>query len=437
MRTRCFIRLASVFILFLLLIIQPYYQPIIDAGYLKPALAVHEKVQEDRFSISAGVHHTCAIRNGSLFCWGWNDEGQVGDNTVVTRTVPTPVLGMTKGTTVVAAGGKHTCAIKDRALFCWGWNLDGQLGNGTNISSKQPVTVSNMGNGVTNVAAGWAHTCAIKSGKLFCWGSNVFGKLGEGTYFPRNSPFPVSNMNSGVTAVATGVDHTCAIKSGALYCWGRNESGQLGIGTISHNVFYPTQVMSMTSNVTFVAAGGSHTCAIKGGELYCWGWNDYSQIGDGTMISRSVPTRIAILSGNTTIIATGAYHTCALQDGDIYCWGTNTHGQLGNGTTQSNPSPVTIPSPSTANLLALAAGQEHTIGLWSDYCLYSWGLNSHGQLGDGTQTSRSSPAAVLLGCTWNPLELRAFLPFVYQPFSLSIAVSPESASSPTVNSDDK
>ncbi len=181
--------------------------------------------------VSAGGEHTCAVKEDrSLWCWGKNDNSQVGDGTTERRTYPVKVMN---GVLQVSAGGEHTCAVKeDRSLWCWGKNDYGQLGDKTNTARKSPV---NIISGVSQVSAGRHHTCAVKDGALWCWGRNDYGQLGDRTWEHKN--FSVKIID-GVSAVFTGGDHTCILRGGGtLWCFGRNDYGQLGDGTYENRNF--------------------------------------------------------------------------------------------------------------------------------------------------------------------------------------------------------
>jgi alpha-tubulin suppressor-like RCC1 family protein len=146
-------------------------------------------------SVALGEYHTCAVKtDGSLWCWGDNGYGQLGDGTNTSRTTPVQI---TSGVSSVALGFSHTCAIKqDGSLWCWGWNDYGQLGDGTNTSKNTPVQI--MSSGVVVVALEYAHTCAIKQdGSLWCWGWNDYGQLGDGTNANKDTPTYIMNLGSG------------------------------------------------------------------------------------------------------------------------------------------------------------------------------------------------------------------------------------------------
>lgn len=246
--------------------------------------------------VSAGNEHTCAINTGrSLYCWGNNNGGAVGDGTSGNHRTSPKKIGTSGVWASVSAGGAHTCAISTgNSLYCWGFNNNGQIGDGTagspdnNRLSPKKIGTSGVW---ASVSAGAAHTCAITTGKsLYCWGFNGFGQVGDGTS-GNQRPSPKKIGTSGAWAVGSaggtnGNGHTCATTTGnSLYCWGYNQYGQIGDGTSgspTNDRHTPKKVG--TSGVWAGSSGGAaHTCAISTGQsLYCWGRNDLGQIGDGT-----------------------------------------------------------------------------------------------------------------------------------------------------------
>lgn len=205
----------------------------------------------------------------------------------MSHTTPSDVFGLSSGAGAVAAGGSHTCALTTvGGLKCWGYNANGQLGNGTTISSSVPLDVSGLVSGVAAVALGGAHTCALTIvGGVKCWGYNEYGQLGNGTTVDVSVPVDVMGLTTGAVAITAGILHTCAITTdGGLKCWGHNGSGAVGSGTIGNPPWSttPVDVFGMTSGVSAVEGGGFHTCAIRGDSgLECWGSNGYGQVGDG------------------------------------------------------------------------------------------------------------------------------------------------------------
>jgi alpha-tubulin suppressor-like RCC1 family protein len=280
----------------------------------------------------------------------------------------------------IAGGYAYTLAIKtDGSLWAWGSNSSGQLGDGTKTNRLRPISV--ISGGVSAVAAHYAHTLAVKTdGSLWAWGYNSDGQLGDGT--KRDRVRPVSVMN-GVAAVAAGSGHTLAVKTnGSLWAWGSNSFGQLGDGTTTVRV----RPVSVMSQVAAVAVGDLHTLALKtDGSLWAWGHNLYGQLGDGTTTNRSSP--VSVMTG-VVAVAAGYGHTLAFKtDRSLWAWGDNSSGQLGDGTTTHRASPVYVMN----GVAAIAAGSAvagHTIAVKTDGTLWAWGANWNGQLGDGTTEDR-------------------------------------------------
>jgi alpha-tubulin suppressor-like RCC1 family protein len=301
-------------------------------------------------AVDLGESHTCIVMSsGEVKCWGRNDFGQIGDGTTTERHAPTDVVGLSLGVSATAAGRFHTCALSGTGgLKCWGQNWNGQLGDGTYVDRHTPVDVSGLTSGVSAVAAGFNHTCALMStGGVKCWGWNPFGQVGDGTVTQRNTPVDVSGLASGVSAIAAGYDHTCALMStGGVKCWGRNENGQLGDDTTT-NQLTPVDVSGLTSGVTAVTGGQIHTCALMStGGMKCWGGNNAGQLGDGTLDFRSTPVDVPGLSTGVDAIAADEFNTCALMDvGNVKCWGYNLYGQVGDGTTTDQLTPVDVLCP--------------------------------------------------------------------------------------------
>ena len=300
--------------------------------------------------VQLGYQYTCAITStGKLYCWGHNSYGQVGDGTTKDKFAPTLIssLGDVKS---VSTGLHHACAINSNdKLYCWGHNSYGQVGDGTTKDKFAPTLISSLGD-VKSVKIGVDSNsvCAINSNdKLYCWGQNYFGQLGDGTTRSKLSPQAVSGSlaSASISSVATRGQYACAITSAnKLYCWGYNGNGQLGDGTTTNRSLPQAVTGDLTStSVSNVDIGRTHTCAItSANKLYCWGWNRYGQVGDGTTNNRSTPTLINSLGDVKSVNASENY-TCAINYSDnLYCWGYNNYGQLGNGNTTNQTTPQTV-----------------------------------------------------------------------------------------------
>ncbi|MBS1961628.1 MAG: hypothetical protein JST04_05400 [Bdellovibrionales bacterium] len=339
-----------------------------------------------------GLGTICAIAAGQLKCWGANSYGQIGNGTVADQASPV-VISVAPTPIGLAMGMSHTCVVSSGGYSCWGDGSAGQLGDSSVLARQSPPTMINLPSAVANVAAHGVSTCAVdSSGRVWCWGGNTFGQFGNGFNDVRKLPQPMSLTN--VTNVAAGQYHTCAIASGGMVsCWGQNSSGQIGNNTTISSTA-PVSLFNQGGAAIAIRAGGNHTCIVLStGGVQCWGYNSNGQLGSGSTSNQLGATSVSTLSSGVTALAAGLAHTCALlSDGSMKCWGLNSSGQLGDGTTTQATTPVVVTGGLTAT--AIAAGQSHTCALLSDQTVKCWGLNSSGQLGDGTTTQRTSPVAV-------------------------------------------
>jgi len=260
-------------------------------------------------AISAGRTHSCALTpDGRVFCWGANSLGQLGNGYTGSGldTLATSPDSLTPGKRFisVAAGGLHSCAVTTAGeAYCWGYNASGQLGNSTNTDAGVPTLVSG-GIAFASITAGEDHTCGLSpSGQAYCWGDDAFGQLGGGGVGGSPDPVAVAGGLAFVSLTA-GFAHTCGItSSGIAYCWGRNTRGELGDGTTTDRSG-PVAVGGGLSFRMISAGGGdaginptlapAHTCGVTTGKVaYCWGDNQFGELGDGTQIMRKLPTKVA------------------------------------------------------------------------------------------------------------------------------------------------
>jgi alpha-tubulin suppressor-like RCC1 family protein len=344
--------------------------------------------------IAAGTYHTLVLTNtGTIWAWGSNGFGQLGvGSTPASTTVPLELLSIS-GVVAIAAGNNSSYAVKtDGTVWAWGYNANGQLGDGSTTNRTTPVAVSGLTN-VVAIAAGNVHALALKSdGTVWAWGGNTYGSIGDGSTTQRNSPVQVTSLGTSVVAIAAGTNsHSHAVKmDGSVWSWGYNGNNELGDNSTTTRLS-PVQTGSLTTK-TAITAGTFHGLAWDGsGNVHGWGYND-GRLGDGTTTARATPVAITAWSGPAALSA-GYTHTLArYADGSVRASGSNGYGEVGDGTTTKRTSPVTVSGP--AGVVSVSAGQGFSAAVSSDGRVWMWGLNQSGQLGDGTLTQRLAPVQI-------------------------------------------
>lgn len=328
--------------------------------------------------LAAGEAFACALlmQGGVTLCWGDNVKGQLGDGTTTNpRALPSSLLALIDGqialgATGVELGGDFGCAVKDNGqVLSWGNSALDVLGRPVDAPSSAllaaPVELGGEPlSGASQVASGASHACAVVGDQAFCWGNNILHQLGRPNTSER-APGPVKDGGGGdlvgVQNVAAGSLHTCALTDeSSVLCWGANDEGQIGAGLPEGvaSAISPIPVRDTAgvdlSEVSEIALGSQHGCALKGGKAFCWGSNGQGQLGNGAFSGKSSPVaRPVVTSDGSPLdgvehIVAGGKHTCALLEGGrVFCWGSNAKGQLGTptniGTETANPVPTEVP----------------------------------------------------------------------------------------------
>lgn len=341
-------------------------------------------------ALIAGAAHTCALfSDKTMRCWGDNQYGELGDNSTVPSPRPVAVQGLPGAPTVTFTRAVHNCSLMgDGTVECWGMNKYGQLGDGTLTNSDHPLVVKQLTQSVRLLAVGGDHVCVTyQDDTTWCWGQNKYGELGDGQLTPGSrQAVEVKGLPSPPAQMIAGVWHTCAIlKDSSTWCWGHNEEGELGNGTTGIGSPTPVRVKGLPATPTQLAAGNFHTCALEpDGSTWCWGEGKYGQLGNGSIQFSTTPKPVTGLESNPTHLVAGGYHTCAtFADGTMWCWGQNNFGQLGNGTTTNETRPVQVKG-FRPNPTLVTGGGLHTCVAYADATIDCWGLNAVGQGGNGT-----------------------------------------------------
>jgi len=375
---------------------------------------------ENRYVLSDGV--TWDINNIirepfiNLFVWGSATDGRLGNGTIIDKSSPVKAAGSFTDWIQVSAGYTHSFGIRaDGTLYSWGANNQGRLGQNTaaTVSTSSPVLVAGGFTNWIQASAGFSHSLGIRAnGELYSWGNNGQGELGQNiaTAVSRSSPVLVAGGFVDWKQISAGANLSLGVRAnGTLYSWGSNLAGQLGQNiatTVSRSS--PVLVAGGFTNWIQASAGGVHSLGLRAtGQLYAWGANGSGRVGDNTGIPKSSPVLVA--GGFTDWIQASAGYTHNLgirANGTLYAWGGNAVGQLGQNTAADGgrSSPVLVVGGFTDWISASVSSTDtiitpHSLGVRSNGTLYAWGDNGSGRLGVNDSSNRSSPVLVLGGFT--------------------------------------
>jgi alpha-tubulin suppressor-like RCC1 family protein len=361
--------------------------------------------------VATGAYHTCGLKmDGTVKCWGRNNEGQLGRGTTQNagNDFPQTITNLSN-VVALAAGGYHTCALlAGGSVQCWGSNRDGQAGNASGadpISAPGPIRTFATVPGVA-IAAGGYHSCELMSdGTVMCWGYNRDQQVAAGAFGSTHTAVPAPGV-AGAVAVTAGAYHSCALLgNGSAACWGYNNDGQTGT---SPSVFNTVPISARQLDAATGAGaqglavqGGYHTCAVlTTGSVSCWGYNGHGELGNGTTTGPQ-PTGTPVTAsplGTATAVAAGGYHTCAIVGGAVTCWGANESAQLGRGTFGGVLLVPAVVSGAPPPALSVDAGAYHTCAVFSGAPddVRCWGRNTEGQVGRNPNNTRTDPLTIPL-----------------------------------------
>jgi alpha-tubulin suppressor-like RCC1 family protein len=357
--------------------------------------------------IVSGSRHNCLLKvDGSVWCWGANDLGQLGTSANNFESTPIQVMA-SLGPGVDAMSALITTCVHraDNIAVCWGDNASGQVDPADLVSMTLGPTQNAVATSATRVANGRSHTCFGRSGAnvATCFGDNTTSQL-TGTD-PGPGPVNVSGSTE-FEQLQGGLNHTCGRGSnGAIQCWGNNAQGQLGADPMTVATS-PTLFSVPLSPAGDVAVGRNFTCARVNTTIHCWGQNNLGQLGDGTGVNNFNPLTEAMVPGTVSVtdLIAADDHACVIADaGDLYCWGSNQNGQLrlppdkmgADQTFTLVPVEIDI---GDINAVDFAGGTTHSCVLGDDGRIFCWGTNSSGQIGDGTTAFAFDPTQVQVTC---------------------------------------
>jgi alpha-tubulin suppressor-like RCC1 family protein len=362
---------------------------------------------ENRYVFSDGIvweiNNILRKASVNLYSWGNNSFGRLGDNTITSRLSPVSVVGGFTDWTSASAGTSHSLGVRTNGtLWAWGFNGNGRLGDDSiNTSRSSPVSVVGGFTDWISASAGNSHSLGLRSnGTLWAWGNNLNGRLGDNTITSRLSPVSVVGGFTDWIEASAGGDHSLGVRAnGTLWAWGSNLNGRLGDDSITSRSS-PVSVVGGFIDWISASAGNSHSLGLRAnGTLWAWGNNGNGRLGDNTITSRNSP--VSVVGGFTDWIsasAGGAHSLGVRANGTLWAWGFNGEGRLGDDIITSRLSPVSVVGGFT-DWIEASAGGDHSLGVRANGTVWAWGLNTNGRLGDNTLTNRSSPVSVVGGFT--------------------------------------
>ncbi|MDC0762564.1 RCC1 repeat- and reductase domain-containing protein [Brevibacillus sp. AG] len=351
----------------------------------------HEKIE----LVSAGSYHSLALKSdGTVWAWGHNLFGQLGDGSTYESTVPKQVSGLDNVLKIDAGSGSHSLALKkDGTVWAWGANGQWQVGSANGSTITAPAQIEGL-NEVKDITAGSEFNLVLKeNGTVWAWGKNELGLGDKALTKASKIPVEVANLED-VKKIKAGSFHSLALKNdGTVWAWGDNQYGQSGLGKNTYNSKVPVQIEGMT-DIIDISTGYNYSLALKSdGTVWAWGENSYEQLGINNKTTQYTPVQVMNLE-NVTEVEAGRYYSFAKkEDGTVWAWGSNGHGGFGNGEITNYSLPVEITN--LKGYKTLSSGNVHSLGVSAEGAAFGWGGNPWGQIGDGTKNNKHQPIQVL------------------------------------------
>lgn len=343
-----------------------------------------------------------APSGSQIWAWGFNGYGNIGVGATGDNASPRTTIGNGLNWCSAGVGAHNSAAIKkDGTIWTWGRNHVGQLGDGTVVNKSSPVSIIGVNCNWIKVYSGNFHVAGLKNdGTLWTWGYNTSGQLGDNTTANKCSPVTVIAGGNIWCQISLGGNHSLGIKTdGTLWAWGANANGRLGDNTATNRAS-PVTTAGGGTDWCQVNAGGSsgHSLGIKSdGTLWTWGLNNFGQLGDGTTTSRSSPATTAGGGTNWSRVFGGQYHSLAIKsDGMLWSWGSGAQGEKGDNVNIATCSPGTVFGGGT-NWCWITAGLCVSAAIKTDSTLWVWGSPANGRHGDGTGSNRFAPVPIAGG----------------------------------------
>jgi len=320
----------------------------------------------DWCQVSAGSAHSLGVKaNGTARAWGLGSFGRLGDGTTVSKNSPVSVIGGFKDWCQVSAGTAHSLGLRQNGtLWAWGCNGAGRLGDNTTVDKSSPVSVAGFAIGWCQISAGDQSSFGLRTnGTLWAWGTNTCGQLGDGTLVSKSSPVSVVGGFCDWCQVSAGDTHSLGVRqSGTAWAWGRGTAGRLGDNT-AVTKSSPVSVVGNFTDWCQVSAGTCHSLGVRQeGTVWAWGCNGEGRLGDNTTVDKSSP--VSVVGGFTDWCqVSAANHSVAVrQNGTLWAWGLGTNGRLGDNTTVDKSSPVSVVGEFT-DWWNVSAGSAHSLAI--------------------------------------------------------------------------